>query len=201
MSGVPVGLARHMGHQPPERVPITLDRNDESGRRIADVANRSIAGGNGDAIRLKHVGSCSAVATTMPCSRSTSQSAPARWWPNEHRSASVRCWDQAKHGGPLGTITRRSCSSERPSAFFRTQFRANDRNASAVPRSSASIRGTGSRRISAMSPPCSRRACQPGPEAIHGSSQHGSTHLDQQGIGGHRPEPPADSVTSSGQAV
>ena len=40
--------------------------------------------------------------------------------------------DQTKDGGAAVDRTRRSCSSDSPSAFFSTQCRANDRNARAV---------------------------------------------------------------------
>src|ERR1044072_1419321 len=53
---------------------------------------------------------------------------------------------------PLAARTRRSCSSDSPSAFLSTQCRANDRNANAVSSSPVSTRGTGSRCVSAMPP-------------------------------------------------
>ena len=43
MSGVPRGLARHVGHDPPERVPVAVDRNGETCFWVAHGADRAIA--------------------------------------------------------------------------------------------------------------------------------------------------------------
>src|SRR5438034_3459036 len=43
VSGVPRGLARHVGHDPPERVPVAVDRDDETRFRIADGTDRAVA--------------------------------------------------------------------------------------------------------------------------------------------------------------
>jgi hypothetical protein len=43
VSGVPCGLARHVGHDPPERVPVPVHRDDEARFRIADITDRTVA--------------------------------------------------------------------------------------------------------------------------------------------------------------
>ena len=43
MSGVPRGLARHVGHDPPERVPVAVDRDNETRLRVADGTDRAVA--------------------------------------------------------------------------------------------------------------------------------------------------------------
>ena len=43
MSGMPGGLARHVGHDPPERVPVAVDRDDEARFWVADVTDRAVA--------------------------------------------------------------------------------------------------------------------------------------------------------------
>ena len=43
VSGVPGGLARHVGHDPPERVPVAVDRDDEARFWVADVTDRMVA--------------------------------------------------------------------------------------------------------------------------------------------------------------
>jgi hypothetical protein len=43
VSGVPRGLARHVGHDPPKRVPVAVDRDDETRFRVADGTDRAVA--------------------------------------------------------------------------------------------------------------------------------------------------------------
>ena len=152
VSGVPGGLARHVGHDPPERVPVAVDRDDEARFRVAGGTDRAVAVLDRRPVVPQHVGAARLAETVMPCSRPTSQAVPVRWWPNQYRSASARCWTRPRMEVPLSTRTRRSCSSDSPSAFFSTQCRANDRNARAVSSSPESTRGTGSRWVSAMPP-------------------------------------------------
>jgi hypothetical protein len=41
--GVPGGLARHVGHDRPQRVPVAVDRDGEERVRIADGTDRAVA--------------------------------------------------------------------------------------------------------------------------------------------------------------
>lgn len=43
VSGVPRGLARHVGHDPPERVPVAVDRDGETRFRVAGGTDRAVA--------------------------------------------------------------------------------------------------------------------------------------------------------------
>ena len=154
VTGVPGGLAGHVGQHRAQCVPVALDRDDEARLGVAGGQDGAVAvllwrpgSPGGRRRRLRPAG------TVMPCSRSGSQAAPARWWPNQDRSASVRCWMRPRMDVPLPTRTRRNCSPDSPSAFFSTQCRANERNARAVPSSPESSRGTGSRCVSAMASP------------------------------------------------
>src|SRR5215211_346846 len=57
VSGVPGGLARHVGHNPPECMPVAVDRDDDARFRVADVPDRSVAVLNGRPVVPQHVAS------------------------------------------------------------------------------------------------------------------------------------------------
>jgi len=122
VSGVPRGLARHVGDDPPERVPVAVDRGrrkrasgspaarDRGGRCPgwppgSRPARRpgARAGGDGHA----------AFPGGVP-------GGPRRGGgPNQYRSVSARCWTRPRTEVPLPVRMRRSCSSDSPPAFFR----------------------------------------------------------------------------------
>jgi len=54
--GMPGGLARHMGHDPAERVPVALDRDGDTCFWIAQVMDRAIALRDRLLVILHHVG-------------------------------------------------------------------------------------------------------------------------------------------------
>src|SRR5262245_52303268 len=56
MSGVPGGLACHMGHNPPERVALALDRNGDVRFRVADRSDGAIALGHSLLVVPQHIG-------------------------------------------------------------------------------------------------------------------------------------------------
>ena len=132
MPGVPRGLAGHVGHDPPQSVPVAIDRDGET--RFRSPAARIMR-------------SLSAIAARYPASTSATARAGedghalfvagVPGGPGEMVAEPVplrlgRCWTRPRTEVPLSTRTRRSCSSDRPLAFFSTQCRANDKNASAV---------------------------------------------------------------------
>src|SRR5215472_7578624 len=55
VSGVPRGLARHVGHDPPERMPVAVDRDRETRFRISGGTDRAVAVGDCRPIVGEHV--------------------------------------------------------------------------------------------------------------------------------------------------
>src|SRR4029077_2017124 len=56
VSRVPRGLARHWGHDPPERVPVAVDRDGDTRCRVAGGADRAVAVLGCRPVVLQHVG-------------------------------------------------------------------------------------------------------------------------------------------------
>ena len=54
--GVPRGLARHVGDDPPQRVPVAVDRDGETRVRVAGGADRAVAVLDGRLVVPQHVG-------------------------------------------------------------------------------------------------------------------------------------------------
>jgi hypothetical protein len=56
MSGVAGGLARHMSHNPPERMTVALDRNRNARFRVADRLNGAITLVHSRLVVPQHIG-------------------------------------------------------------------------------------------------------------------------------------------------
>ena len=123
---MPGGLAGHVGHDPPQRVPVAVDRDGEARVRVADGTDRAVAVLDRRPVAPQHIG-CGTVGgdghVVLPV---RVPAAPMRWWPNQYRSASARVLDQPQDGGATVDQDAAQLPVGHPSAFFSTQCRAND---------------------------------------------------------------------------
>ena len=55
VSSVPGGLTRHVGHDPPQRVTVTVDRDCETRVRVTDGMRRTVAVADRHAIIAQHI--------------------------------------------------------------------------------------------------------------------------------------------------
>ena len=153
MSGVPRGLAGHVSHDPPQRVPVAVDWDGETRFRVAGGTDRAVAVLDGRLVAGQHVGRGTVGEDSHAVFLAGVSGGPGEVVAEPVPLRLGQVLDQAKDRGAAVDQDAAQLLIRQPVGLLQHAVPgANDKNARAVSSSPESTRGTGSRWVSAMPP-------------------------------------------------